>query len=90
MAVAGARVVVAATATVVANATRDRDGVTVVVQNPSGGASVYLGGSAVSTTAYGNELAAGSTITVTLKRDEVLYGVVATGTVTVNVLRLGA
>lgn len=90
MAVAGARVAAAATPTIIADATRDRDGVTVVVQNPSGGSSVFLGGSTVSTTAYGHELAAGSTITVTLKRDETLYGVVATGTVTVNVLRLGA
>jgi hypothetical protein len=90
MAVAHGRVVVAATATSLASAARDRDGFTVVVQNPSGGSAVFIGGSGVTTTSYGYELAAGGVLTVELKRDEAVFGVVTTGTTTVNVLRVGA
>jgi LysM repeat protein len=90
MAVLHGQVVVEDEATVVAAAGRDRDGVTVTVQNPAGGASVFLGGPTVTSTVYGNALAAGSSITVMLKQGETLYGIVATGTITVNVLRVGA
>lgn len=89
MAVGHARVSVAATATVLGSAAADRDGFTVVVQNPSGGATVFLGGSGVTTTDYGYSLAAGAEVSVELLKGEALYGVVASGTTTVNVLRIG-
>ena len=90
MAVAHSQVVVAATATVIADAGRDRDGFAVIVQNPSGGSSVFIGGSTVTSTVYGHALAAGATLEVVLKQGETIYGIVATGTITVNVLRVGA
>lgn len=89
MAIAHERVVVAATATKVADAERDRDGFTVNVQNPAGGATVFLGGSDVTTSDYGYSLAAGGEVAVELLKGEALYGVVASGTTTVNVLRIG-
>lgn len=90
MAIAHERVVVAATATVLADAARDRDGYTVSVQNPTGsGATVFIGGTGVTTTSYGYSLAAGSEVAVELLKGEALYGVVASGTLTVNVLRIG-
>jgi hypothetical protein len=90
MAVLHGQVVVEDEATVIADAGRDRDGVTVTVQNPANGASVFLGGPTVTSTVFGNALATGSSITVMLKQGETLYGVVASGTITVNVLRVGA
>lgn len=89
MAIAHERVVVAATATKVADAERDRDGFTVMVQNPAGGASVFIGGPGVTTSSFGYEVVAGAEIGVELTKDEELYAVVATGTITVNVLRIG-
>ena len=89
MAIAHERVVVAATATKVADAERDRDGFTVMVQNPAGGSSVFIGGPGVTTTSYGYEVVAGAEIGVELTKDEELYAVVDSGTVTVNVLRIG-
>jgi hypothetical protein len=83
------RVVVGATATLLADTARDRDGFTVVVQNPSDGASVYLGGPGVTSTSYGYEVVAGGDVGVDLLRNEALFAVVASGTKTVNVLRVG-
>lgn len=60
------------------------DGVAEVVIKNAGAASVFLGGSGV-TTATGLELAAGATLTVQV--DEELYGIVAAGTADAQVLR---
>ena len=91
MAIAHERVSVGTTATVLGNADRDRDGFTVNVQNPTGsGSTVFIGGSGVTTSSYGYSLAAGSELAVQLLKGEALYGVVASGSITVNVLRIGA
>lgn len=89
MAVGHERVSVGTTATKLGDAERDRDGFTIMVQNPSGGASLYIGGTGVTTTSYGYEVVAGAEVGVELQRDEELYGVVASGSQTVNVLRIG-
>jgi hypothetical protein len=84
------RVSVGTEATVLGNADRDRDGFTVNVQNPTGsGATVFVGGADVTTADYGYSLAAGSEVAVELLKGEALYGIVASGTLTVNVLRIG-
>lgn len=68
--------------------TADPDALSVLVRLPAAAtASVYVGPSNV-TTATGVELPAGAAITVDLGGD-VLYGIVASGTQTVHVLRLG-
>ena len=59
-----------------------------VIQN-LGTASVYLGDSSVSTSSYGYELKANSSLSLDLITPDALYGVVASGTVTVNTLLLG-
>lgn len=89
MAVGHERVSVGVTATVVGDAGRDRDGFTLIVQNPAGGASVFLGGPGVTTTDYGYEVVSGGDVGVELLQGEELYAVVASGTVTVNTLRVG-
>ena len=89
MAVGHERVSVGTAATVVGDASRDRDGFTVIIQNPTGGASVFLGGPGVTTSDYGYEVVAGGDVGVELLKDEELYAVVASGTITVNVLRVG-
>jgi hypothetical protein len=66
-----------------------KDGSTILVQNPSGGVSVYLGGAGVTTSSYGYILAANSNISIELNQDEALYGVVASSTQSVAVLRQG-
>lgn len=53
-----------------------------------GAASVYVGGSGV-TTAQGEPVAAGERLTVDLNFGESLYGIVATGTVECRVLEVG-
>ena len=58
-------------------------------RNKHATASVFLGPSTV-TTANGFELAAGEAVSVDLRGGEILYGIVATGTATVHVLRAGA
>ena len=89
MAVAHERVSVGTTATKLGDAERDRDGFTIMVQNPASGASVFIGGPGVTTISYGYEVVAGAEVGVELLRDEELYAVVASGTRTVNVLRIG-
>ena len=66
-----------------------KDGSTILVQNPSGGVSVYLGGAGVTSSSYGYILAANSNISIELNQDEALYGVVASSTQSVAVLRQG-
>ena len=90
MAITHERVSVGTTATQVSSNSAGRDGQTVSVQNPAAGATVYLGGEGVTTTSYGFLLAAGISFSVEMQDGEKLYGVVASSTQTVNVLRQGA
>ena len=64
-------------------------GDTVTVQN-LGTASVYLGGSSVTTSAYGYELKANSSLSIDMTAEDSLFGIVTAGTVTVSVLTVGA
>ncbi len=90
MAINQARVSVAATATIVSNATNSgRSGLSVAIQNPSDSVTVYLGTSSVTTIAYGHALLPLSTFTIDLAQGEILYGIVASSTQTVNVLTQG-
>lgn len=65
------------------------NGDSVIVQN-LGTASVYLGGTGVTTSAYGYELKANASISANLRTDDQLWGIVTAGTITVNVLTVGA
>lgn len=60
----------------------------VTVSNPTGGQIVFLGGSTVTASGakQGIPLAVGASITLALAYDDVLYGIVAATTQTVNVL----
>ena len=89
MAVSHQRVSVGTTATKLTSDFDGKDGQTINVQNPAGGADVYLGGEGVTTTSYGFLLGAGISFSVELQDDEKLYAVVTTGTQTVNILRQG-
>lgn len=90
MALGHERVSVTTTATLLSSTSAGRDGQTVLVQNPAAGATVYLGGTGVTTTSYGYALAGGTDVSIGLQNGETLYGVVASSTQTVNVLRQGA
>jgi hypothetical protein len=89
MAVSHARVSVGTTATQLTSDYDGKDGQTINVQNPAGGADVYLGGAGVTTTSYGYLLKAETNFSVELQDDEKLYGVVASSTQTVNIIRQG-
>ncbi len=89
MAITHEIVTVGATATVISTAANDRDGHSVCVQNPSASTTVYIGGAGVTTSSYGVALAGGADISVDLLQGEILYGIVASSTQTVNVLRAG-
>ncbi len=89
MAVTHNIVSVGTTATVISTAANDRDGHSVCVQNPSASTTVYIGGTGVTTTDYGVALAGGADISIDLLQGEILYGVVASSTQSVNVLRAG-
>lgn len=90
MAVSAVSVTVATTATQLSAASEtDRaSGHSVLVKVPSGGATVYIGGSGV-TTAAGYPVAAGEAFSFDLSPGDDLYGVVAADTQAVNVLRTG-
>lgn len=90
MAVTHQRVSVGTTATKLTLDNDGKDGQTVNVQNPVGGADVYLGGEGVTTTSYGYLLLAGGSFSIQLDDDEKLYGVVASSTQTVNIIRQGS
>jgi hypothetical protein len=90
MAISHERVSIGTTATQISANSAGRDGQTVSVQNPAAGATVYLGGAGVTTTSYGFALAGGTDMAVEMQDGEKLYGVVASSTQTVNVLRQGA
>ena len=66
-----------------------KDGSTILIQNPSGGQAVYIGGAGVTTSSYGFILAVNSNMSIELNQDEAVYGVVASSTQSVAVLRQG-
>lgn len=74
--------------------TTDSDGTlenSILIKNPSGSVTIYIGGSAATadTAATGGyPLLPGAELAVTV-RGEVVYGIVATTTTSVNVLRQG-
>lgn len=84
------RVTVTASATLVVDTFRGdnsfRDSTSSSVKN-AGGASVFLGGAAV-TAAGGFELAPGQIMTIDHVAGDDLYGITASGTVVVHVMRL--
>jgi hypothetical protein len=82
--ITGAQVSVGTSATLIAAA--DADGSSVAVTLPSSAtATVYLGGSGVTTSGYG--LPTGCSVTIDLDSGESLYGIVASGTQTVHTLK---
>ena len=89
MAVSHEIVSVGTTATKLTSDFDGKDGQTINVQNPAGGATVYLGGEGVTTTSYGFLLGAGISFSIELQDDEKLYAVVATSTQNVNIIRQG-
>jgi hypothetical protein len=89
MAVTHNIVSIGTTATVISTAANDRDGHSVLVQNPSASTTVYIGGAGVTTTSYGVALAGGADMSIDLLQGEILYGVVTSSTQNVNVLRAG-
>lgn len=95
MAITTALVSVGATATqlaapaAVTSAAVGTSGVSSVsVQVPTGGATVFVGGADVTASGVkqGIAVAAATTFSMDLAYDDVLYGIVATGTQNVNVL----
>lgn len=89
MSLAHERVSVGTTATQLSSNYAGKDGQTVSVQNPSSSVTVYLGGEGVTTTSYGYALGVLSDMSIDLQDGEKLYAVVASSTLTVNVLRQG-
>ena len=91
MAINHAIVSVGTTATLltVAASGGGKDGSTILIQNPSGGQAVYIGGAGVTTSSYGFILAVNSNMSIELNQDEAVYGVVASSTQSVAVLRQG-
>lgn len=89
MAITTGQVSVGTTATALSTAeSDDRSGSSICVSNPSGGSTVYLGPAGV-TTGNGFALDAGASMAFDLQPGELIYGIVASGTVTVSVLRTG-
>jgi len=89
MALSHGIVSVGTTATLLSASIAGRDGQTVLVQNPAGGATVYLGGAGVTTASYGYSLDGGVAFAIDLQDAEALYGVVASSTQNVSVIRQG-
>jgi hypothetical protein len=69
--------------------TGNYNGDSISIQN-LGTASVYIGGSAVTTSSYGYELKSNSSIALDVRIDDTIFGIVSSGTITVNVLTVGA
>lgn len=87
MAVVAAQVAVSTTATKL-SADSDGGGASLLVQAPNG-ATLYVGGSTV-TSAAGFPIPAGQTLSVDLPSFDELYGVLASGSGTASILRVGA
>lgn len=87
MAVGSAQVTVSTTAVKLSVAEADsRTGESVAITNTDASVTVYVGGAAV-TASTGFPLLAGGSLSVDLDGGEALYGVTASGSVTVGVLR---
>lgn len=78
---------VGGTAVALTNHTIFRFPTTVCIQNTSGSANLYLGGSNVSTTNYGFRVDPGQAFTADLGGEDVLYGI-SNGTIPVGVIYL--
>jgi hypothetical protein len=89
MAISHAQVSVGTAAVLISAGVAGRDGQTVLIQNPSGGAAIYLGAANVTSTVYGYALNAGTDFAIDLQDNESLFAVAASGTQTVNILRQG-
>lgn len=89
MAVTHNIVSIGTTATTISSAVSDRDGHSVLIQNPSESVTVFIGGTGVTTTSFGVALAGGADISIDLQQGEILFGIVAASTQNVNVLRAG-
>lgn len=93
MAIVATRVTVSTTATDLAgtdNQTRyqgDGYGMTVAVKVPTGGADVIIGGSSAVTTSTGYTLSAGESLAIDLRPGDELYGIVASSTQVLHVIR---
>ena len=90
MGISHERVSITTVATKVSSDYAGKDGQTIAVQNPTDGVIVYLGGAGVTTTDYGFALEEKSTFSIDIQSGETMYGIVASGTQTVNVIRQGA
>lgn len=87
MAIASAQISVGTTAELLSTTERDsRSGSALAVQNTDATADLYIGAADV-TTATGFKVPAGTTVTLDVEPGESLYGIVASGTVDVHVLR---
>ncbi len=89
MAISHGIVSVGTTATLISAQSAGRDGQTVLVQNPSGGTTVFLGGAGVTSASYGYQLVGGSAFAIDLQVGESLFAVVASSTQSVSVIRQG-
>jgi hypothetical protein len=91
MALAHERISVGTAATKISSDFAGKDGQTLLIQNPSASVVVYLGGEGVTTTSYGYALGGVtvSDMSIDLQNGETLFAVVASSTLTVNVLRQG-
>ena len=91
MAVLHERVTVGTTATLLAQAGTDRDGINVMIQSAKGGSTeVYVGGTGVTTSSYGHLIDPDEHFDVHLASGEALYGITSAGTQVVNVLKTSA
>ena len=81
MAITTNQITVAATATLIA--TIPAGGGTVFITNTDSSVTVYIGGSAV-TTSIGFQLLAGQSLSGTFAPGENIYGIVSTGTLVVH------
>ena len=91
MAVLHARVTVGTTATLLAEATSNRDGMDVMIQSAKGGSTeVFIGGVGVTAASYGHLIDPDEHFDVHLASGETLYGITSAGTQVVNVLKTSA
>jgi hypothetical protein len=65
-----------------------KPGSSIIVQAPAGN-TLWVGGADVNTTTTGWAIPAGTTLAVDISGSDVLYGVIAAGTDTATVLRVG-
>lgn len=91
MAVLHQRVTVGTTATLIAEASSNRDGLDVMIQSAKGASvEVYVGGEGVTTTDYGHLIDPDENFDLHLYPGEKLYGVTSAGTHILNILKTSA